>query len=134
MTKTWLMRRPVRIPVSRFMTSESSSSVCRLPFMSSSALPVRTSSTAFSAAAWLCGTSTISMLPRSSENALATRAILLLGADEDRLDQSGLARFHGPSERGLVARMRHCGRDRALFLRRRDQAVVFLVAAQCGRR
>jgi hypothetical protein len=42
-------------------------------------LPVRTSSTAFSAAAWLCGTSTISTPPRSSENSLATAAILLLG-------------------------------------------------------
>ena len=79
MTKTWLMRRPVRSPVSRFITSDSSSSVCRLPFMRRSALPVRTSSTAFSAAAWLCGTSTISMLPRSSENCLATAAILSLG-------------------------------------------------------
>ena len=79
MTKTWLMRRPVRSPVSRFVTSASSSSECRLPFISSSALPVRTSSTAFSAAAWLCGTSTISMPPRSSENSLATAAILFLG-------------------------------------------------------
>ena len=79
MTKTWLTRRPVRSPVSRFITSESSSSVCRLPFIRRSALPVRTSSTAFSAAAWLCGTSTISMSPRSSENCLATAAILSLG-------------------------------------------------------
>ena len=109
MTKTWLMRRPVRIPVSRFTTSDSSSSVCRLPFMSSSALPERTSSTAFSAAAWLCGTSTISTPPRSSEEDLATLFDFLLRADEDRLDETFLGRLQGPSERGLVTRMRNGG-------------------------
>ena len=65
MMKTWLMRRPVRSPVSRLATSASSSSEWRLPFMRSSALPSRTSATAFSAAAWLCGTSTISTPSRS---------------------------------------------------------------------
>ena len=39
MMNTWLMRRPVRRPVSRATTAPSSSSVCRLPFMSSSACP-----------------------------------------------------------------------------------------------
>ena len=50
MTKTWLMRRPVRRPVSCATTAPSSSSVCRLPFISSSASPARTSATAFAAA------------------------------------------------------------------------------------
>ena len=59
-TKQWLMRRAVRRPVSRFTTAPISSSVCRLPFISASALPSRTSSTASAAAAWLCGASTSS--------------------------------------------------------------------------
>ena len=47
------MRRAVRSPVSRLTTAPISSSVCRLPFISASALPSRTSSTAFAADAWL---------------------------------------------------------------------------------
>ena len=52
-TKQWLMRRAVRRPTSRFTTAAISSSVCRLPFISASALPSRTSCTAASAAALL---------------------------------------------------------------------------------
>lgn len=52
-TKQWLTRRAVRSPVSRLTTAPISSSVCRLPFISASALPSRTSSTARAAAAWL---------------------------------------------------------------------------------
>ena len=63
MMNTWLIRRPVRSPVSCATTAPRSSSVCRLPFISSSASPWRTSSTALAAAAWLCGTSTIRVLP-----------------------------------------------------------------------
>jgi hypothetical protein len=58
MTKTWLTRRPVLRPVSLATTSAISSSVCRLPFISSSASPARTSRTASAAAAWLWGVST----------------------------------------------------------------------------
>ena len=54
------MRRAVRKPVSRLTTSAISSSVCSDPFISASALPLRTSSTAFAAAPWLCSASTIS--------------------------------------------------------------------------
>ena len=50
MPYTWLMRRSVRRPVSGRMTSCISSSVCRLPFISSSASPARTRATAFPAA------------------------------------------------------------------------------------
>jgi hypothetical protein len=59
MMKQWLTRRSVRRPFSRRTTAPISSSVCRLPFISASALPCSTSSTALSAAAWLCGASTI---------------------------------------------------------------------------
>ena len=60
MMKQWLRRRAVRRPVSRLTTAPSSSSVLSDPFISMSARPSRTSATAFSAAAWLCSTSTIS--------------------------------------------------------------------------
>ena len=79
MMKTWLMRRPVRRPVSRATTAPSSSSVCRLPFISSSASPWRTSSTAFAAAAWLWGASTIRVLPSWMPAAFATSRIFAAG-------------------------------------------------------
>src|SRR6266446_5634944 len=56
-TKQWLMRRAVRMPPSRATTAPISSSVCRLPFIKASALPSRTSSTAFAAESWLCADS-----------------------------------------------------------------------------
>ena len=59
MTKQWLIRRSVRMPVSRATTAPISSSVCRLPFISASALPSRTSATALAAESWLCADSTI---------------------------------------------------------------------------
>jgi hypothetical protein len=58
--KTWLIRRAVRRPVLPEVTSRISSSVCRLPFIRSSPLDSRMSSTPFIAAAPLWGTSTIS--------------------------------------------------------------------------
>ena len=57
-TKQWLMRRAVRMPVSRATTAPISSSVCRLPFIRASARPARTSSTALAAESWLCAAST----------------------------------------------------------------------------
>ena len=72
MTKQWLMRRSVRMPPSRATTAPISSSVCRLPFISASARPSRTSSTALAAAAWLCGTSTIGK-PAMSRSACRAR-------------------------------------------------------------
>ena len=93
MMKTWLMRRPVRSPVSRATTAPSSSSVCRLPFISSSALPLRTSSTAFAAAAWLCGASTIRVLPEVDAGRCGDLRDLRGRADEDRRDQSQLRRL-----------------------------------------
>ncbi len=78
-TKQWLMRRAVRSPVSFFTTSAISSSVWRLPFISASALPARTSATACAAAAWLWGASTTSYGEMSSLNWLATPAIFAFG-------------------------------------------------------
>ena len=78
-TKQWLMRREVRSPVSRATIAPISSSVCRLPFMSISALPSRTTRTAASAAASLCGASTISKRVRSMPDSLATDSIFFLG-------------------------------------------------------
>jgi hypothetical protein len=46
MMKAWLMRRSVRSPVPVRTTAPISSSVCRLPFISISALPSRASRTA----------------------------------------------------------------------------------------
>jgi hypothetical protein len=53
MMKTWLMRRAVRRPVVPEVTARMSSSVCKLPFIKSSPLDRRISSTAFAAAASL---------------------------------------------------------------------------------
>ena len=72
MTKQWLMRRAVRMPVSRATTAPISSSVCRLPFIRASARPARTSSTALAAESWLCWASTSSKAPMSSEALAAT--------------------------------------------------------------
>jgi hypothetical protein len=58
MMKQWLSRRAVRSPVSRLTTSAISSSVWRLPFISASACPLRTSPTALAADSWLYAEST----------------------------------------------------------------------------
>src|SRR5262249_11171090 len=77
--KTWLMRRAVRRPVLLEVTSRMSSSVCRLPFISSSPLDWWINSTAFAAAASLWGTSTISKRPISRRCSRATAAIFAAG-------------------------------------------------------
>ncbi len=79
MMKQWLIRRPVRNPVSRATTADISSSVCRLPFIKASARPSRTSATALAAASWLCTASTSSNAPMSIEASAAARSILSRG-------------------------------------------------------
>ena len=79
MTKTWLIRRSVRRPVAEAVTSCISSSVCRLPFIRSSPLPSRISATAWAAAAWLCGASTIWRPARSMPCSAATARIFASG-------------------------------------------------------
>ena len=72
MTKQWLIRRSVRMPVSRAITAAISSSVCRLPFISAPALPSRTRATAFAAELWLCADSTIGRSAMSNPYRAAT--------------------------------------------------------------
>ncbi len=88
MMNTWLMRRPARRPPSRATTAASSSSVCRLPFINSSALPSRTSSTALRAA-----------LPASGASTIRAR-------DTSRLDFRAISSivFAGPTSSGSIRR------------------------------
>src|ERR1043165_2943436 len=79
MMNTWLIRRAVRSPIFDEVTSRMSSSVCRLPFISTSPFDAWISSTAFAAAASLCGTSTISKRSMSRRALRATAAILPAG-------------------------------------------------------
>ena len=88
MTKTWLMRRAVRRPVSLRTTSAISSSVCRLPFISASASPARTICTAFSAAAWLWAVSTI-CIPRDRGAARRPGGDARVRSDQHRTYESG---------------------------------------------
>ena len=78
-TKQWLTRRAVRRPVSRDTTAPMSSSVCRLPFISASALPSRTSSTALAAEASLYGASTIGRPAMSMPCSFATASMRAFG-------------------------------------------------------
>ena len=113
MTKTWLIRRSVRRPVAEAVTSRISSSVCRLPFIRSSPLPSRISATAWAAAAWLCGASTISRPARSMPCSAATARIFASGPTRTgsiRPLRGGLDRA---AQRGLVAGMRDDGHRRA---------------------
>ena len=79
MMKQWLTRRLVRRPVSRLTTAAINSSVCRLPFISISALPSRARRTAVSAEPSLCGASTTSKAEMSSPNCAATAAMRACG-------------------------------------------------------
>ena len=72
MMKQWLMRRAVRIPAVLETTAPINSSVCRLPFISASAAPQRTCSTALAAESWLCSDATIGMLLMSRPHRAAT--------------------------------------------------------------
>src|SRR5262245_43733067 len=64
---------------------------------------------------------------------LGNTSDLGLWADEDRLDQSCLGRLDNAFEGGLVARMRHSGRNGLQFLCCSDEAVVLFVTARGGR-
>ena len=79
MMNTWLIRRSVRMPEVLSTTASSSSSVCRLPFISAVASPLRTRATEAAALAWLCGVSTIRTPARSIPAAAATRRMRCSG-------------------------------------------------------
>ena len=107
MTKTWLMRRPVRRPVSRATTAPISSSVCRLPFISSSASP--------------CA----DQLDR-----LGRRGVAVRGVDDLRSSEVDPARLRdlsmfaaGPTRirRSIPARRVDGARERRLLARMRDR-------------
>ena len=76
------------------------------------------SSTAFAAAASLCGASTISKRPMSRRVLARHGRNLRSRADQDRNDDAGLRRLDGAAQRGFVARMRHDrGRGGTCFAR-----------------
>ena len=99
--------------------------MCRLPFISSSASPLRTSSTALAAAAWLCGASTIRVLPRSMPLAAAISWIFAAGPTRmgairpfcARLDRAGQCRLLAGMRdgRGTGSRLRHLSSSSSYF-------------------
>ena len=131
-TKQWLTRRAVRSPVSRCTTAPISSSVCRLPFISASALPSRTSSTAFAAEP--------GCMARRRLAGRDVDAVFLghgldarLRADQDRRDQSESRRVDRAVQRTLVARMRDGGRGRRQRLAEIQQPLVLsCVCSEAG--
>src|SRR2546423_1233076 len=85
-TKTWLIRLSVRRPLPFAVTLRISSSVCRLPFISISPLAAWISSTAFAAAASLCGAS------------ISSNPVILISC----LDAAALIRADGPTRIGRM--------------------------------
>src|SRR5208282_2518142 len=126
MMKQWLIRRSVRIPVAPDTTAPISSSVWRLPFMSASAFPARTSSTAFAADAWLCCASTSSASDVETD-LFGGPADTLDGTDQYRFNQAQPHCFTHSAHGRLVARVRDSHLDRGLLLRSRNEVFVFFV-------
>src|SRR3954469_21069937 len=143
MTKTWLIRRSVLSPLSLATISRISSSVCRLPFISSSARPERTSSTAFAAAAWLCGTSTSSQGATSRPAACAAASTLCAGPTRmGRMMPASAASTAPPSELasqgwataqgiGRIARVAAISRSYFSCRRAPGVATSFIAAPRC---
>ena len=96
-TNTCEMRRAVRSPVADGTIAAISSSVWRLPFISASTWPARASSTAFSAAAWLCSTGTIWNDEMSIRSARATARILASGPTSTGTIRSRFAASMAPA-------------------------------------
>jgi hypothetical protein len=124
MTKTWLMRRSVRRPVLLDVTSRMSSSVWRLPFIKSSALDCWMSSTAFAAAAWLCG-HVDDLEATDVETVLAGDSANLGGrSDKDGNDDAGVRRFDRAAQRCLFAGVNDGGPRGRHLLGPGDQPLV----------
>ena len=113
--------RGAQAGLARGVTARMSSSVCRLPFISSSPLPSWISSTALAAAASLCGASTISNRPMSSSCSRATAAIFAAGPTRIGMMMPASRRLDGAAQRGLVAGM-HDDRGRGRHLLRRARS------------
>ena len=112
-TKQWLTRRAVRSPASRRTTAAISSSVCRLPFISASALPSRTSCDGRGRRG--LAERRIDDLDSRDDRCRAFRRHRFdarARPDEDRRDQAVLRRLDRAFERALIARMRDRGRHR----------------------
>ena len=113
MTKQWLMRRAVRSPVSRLTTAAISSSVCRLPFISASALPSRTSCDGLRRRTPGCAARRRSAGPRCRcRTARATASMRAAGPTRIGAISPSLRRLDRAAQRALVARMRDRGRRR----------------------
>ena len=127
MMKQWLIRRAVRMPSVLDTTAPISSSVCRLPFISASAAPQRTCSTALAAESWLC--SAIDDRHAADVEVPARRDLLdaRRRTDQDRRNQAELGGLDGAFQRDLVARMGDRGLGRRQLPRRLDQTFVFHV-------
>ena len=108
----WLKRRPVRRFASFCMTACSSTSVCRLPFISACTSPAPAAIAAFSAESSGPSVATMRQLERSSFAAAAICRISLLRPEQHRHDQPGLGRLHRTGERLGAARVHHAGEHR----------------------
>ena len=111
MMKTWLIRRSVRRPVAEAVTSRISSSVCRLPFISSSPLPSRISATALAAAAWLCG-GVDDLAAGQVDAVLAATSRIFASARRGPARSAARRGVDRAPQRGLVAGMRDDGHGR----------------------
>ena len=87
--------------VSRFTTARISSSVCRLPFISASALPARASATAVFAAAWLCSVDDLEA-GEVDLRRFGGVADFRFRSDQHRLDQLLARRFDRADQRSFV--------------------------------
>ena len=105
------MRRPVRSPVSRATTAASSSSVCRLPFISSSALPCRTSSTAFARRTMAVRSIDDQRFAEVDSRCLAISSIFAAGPTSIGAIKSQLSGLDRSGERRFLTRMCDGGRD-----------------------
>ena len=105
MMKTWLMRRAVRRPVLDEVTARMSSSVCRLPFISSSPLRLVDQLDGFGRGGLAVGG--IDDLEFADIELVLARDGGDLGGrpDEDRDDDPGLGGLDRAAKRRLVARM-----------------------------
>ena len=126
------MRRPVRSPVSRFVTAAKELIGVQAPFHQE------------------LGLADADELDRLFSRRLAMRDIddldpfnieakgfrqtneLLFWADENWNDHSRLSRLQRPAERGLVTRMCDSSCDSPQTLGRRDETLIFLMLAELG--
>ncbi len=105
MMKTWLIRRVVRRPVADAVTACISSSVCRLPFISSSPFASRISLTPESRR--IVAVRRVDDFETADVDIVPARCVadLALRPDQDRDDDAGFRGLGGAAERSLVARM-----------------------------